>query len=78
MLRRVVVLGLIGLAGLAVFACTDGSGDSGAAADSITQRQRDSVIGESGIPGARAIRSAQKASDALDERSARLDSLEDR
>lgn len=45
-----------------------------ATADTITQRQRDSVIGESGLPGAAGVRGALDASDAAAARAARLDS----
>lgn len=74
-IRRVVILALTGSTALVVLACSDGSGGSDAPADSLTQRQRDSVIGESGLPGARGIRGAQKASEAVDARADRLDSL---
>lgn len=77
-MRRRPLLWLLGVLILTIPACSDGSAGSDAPADSLTQRQRDSVIGESGLPGARGIRSAQKASDALDERAGRLDSLEGR
>lgn len=50
---------------------------SGAAPpDSITRRQRDSVIGESRLPGARGVRGALEASDAAAGRNAALDSLQ--
>lgn len=44
-------------------------------ADSLTQRQRDSIIGESRLPGAGAVRRALEASDAAAERAATHDSL---
>ena len=43
-------------------------------ADTITQRQRDSVIGASRLPGAQGVRGALKASDAAAARAAALDS----
>jgi hypothetical protein len=45
------------------------------AADSITQRQRDSIIGESRLPGAQGVRGALEASDAAKSRAATIDSL---
>lgn len=40
----------------------------------LTQRQHDSALGASGIPGATGIRSAQRVADSLDARRARIDS----
>ena len=42
--------------------------------DTMTQRQKDSVFGQSGIPGADAVTKAQKAADSLDAQRKRLDS----
>lgn len=53
----------------------DASGAAPAPADSITRRQRDSVIGESRLPGARGVKGALEASDAAAARAATLDSL---
>lgn len=47
------------------------------ASDSVTQRQRDSIIGESRLPGAQGVRGALEASDAAAARAAALDSLSD-
>lgn len=44
-------------------------------ADTITQRQRDSAIGASKLPGAQGVRGALEASDAASSRAARIDSL---
>lgn len=44
-------------------------------ADSITRRQRDSVLGASRLPGASGIRGALEASDAAADRAALIDSL---
>jgi len=51
---------------LAVAACRD-SGSKGAAAgttDTMTQRQRDSMLSTSGIPGASGVGAAMRAADA--------------
>jgi hypothetical protein len=42
--------------------------------DTLTQRQKDSVVGVSGLPGARGIRTAQTASDSARSRAAQVDS----
>jgi hypothetical protein len=55
--------------------CAGGESEgAGASADSITRRQRDSIIGESALPGARGVRGALEASDAAAARAAALDS----
>jgi hypothetical protein len=41
----------------------------------MTQRQRDSAIGASGLPGASGIRRAQQLSDSIRAQNARLDSI---
>ncbi len=42
--------------------------------DTMTQRQKDSVFGQSGLPGASAITKAQTAADSLDAQRRRADS----
>jgi hypothetical protein len=42
--------------------------------DTMTQRQKDSVFGQSGLPGATAITKAQTAADSLDAQRKRADS----
>ena len=42
--------------------------------DTMTQRQKDSVFGQSGVPGASAITKAQTAADSLDAQRRRADS----
>lgn len=41
----------------------------------LTQRQKDSVLGQSQIPGARGVQKALAASDSLAKRQARIDSV---
>jgi hypothetical protein len=41
--------------------------------DTMTQRQKDSVFGASGLPGASAINKAQAAADSLDAQRKRMD-----
>jgi hypothetical protein len=78
-LRHVVVLAAaLALAGCSGEAPESGAGDAGAPpVDSITDRQRDSAIGASGLPGARGVQGALEASDAAAARAAALDSLYD-
>ena len=52
-----------------------GGGDTGSPADTLTQRQRDSIAGTLPIPGARAVGKALDASDAAKARAERLDSI---
>lgn len=54
----------------AVMSC---GGDDGEPKSSLTQRQRDSVLAESKLPGAGAVRGALSASDSADARAERLD-----
>jgi hypothetical protein len=64
---------LLALALLAVAACSSkpaGQNDR----DTMTQRQKDSVFGASGVPGAAAITKAQTAADSLDAQRKRADS----
>lgn len=71
--RTPTLLLAFGLAGL--LACAGGEPDPAADADTLTRRQRDSVIGESRLPGAGGVRGALDASDAAADRNAVLDSL---
>lgn len=58
-------------------ACTSGgAGGDGASGDSLTRRQKDSAVAESGLPGAQGVGAAMEASDAARERAARIDSLD--
>jgi len=53
------------------------SGQKGAAAakDARTEAERDSLIGESSLPGARGVKAARRAADAAEQRNAVLDSI---
>lgn len=70
------LLGPAGL-GLALILLTGcgRSGESGSPADTLTQRQRDSIAGTLPIPGAGAVRKALDASDAAKARAERMDTL---
>ena len=43
--------------------------------DTMTQRQRDSVLAQSGLPGAAGVRKALSAADSVRARNAQLDSV---
>jgi len=53
-------------------ACTSESG--GNRRDTMTQRQKDSVLGQSGLPGAQGMTKALRASDSVKAHEARVDS----
>jgi hypothetical protein len=40
-----------------------------------SERERDSILGQSSLPGARGVRGALRASDSADARNARVDSV---
>lgn len=76
--RRIVPLAaaaLVACASLAVSACGAGGGDTASAADTLTRRQKDSLISTMPIPGSRGVGSALDAQDRLNERAARHDSI---
>lgn len=52
-----------------------GCGGGHATTTQRTQRERDSVIGASKLPGARGVKNAQAAADSAAARNARLDSI---
>lgn len=64
------------VAALLFLACGSGDADR-TAADTLTQRQRDSVVGASGLPGAQGIQRALEAADSAAARNRRLEEAED-
>jgi len=71
-MRRLSLLLLC--AGIA--ACTGAEESSDPAArDTLTRRQRDSIVGASGLPGARGVQRALEVSDSATARNATMDSL---
>jgi len=62
------------LLAVALSACGGGNGQADRP-DTLTRRQRDSVIGASSLPGAQGVRGALRAQDSVAARNARLDSL---
>lgn len=64
------------LLGLWLVGCPGDSGKGGpATSDTLSTRQRDSVIGASRIPGASGVRKAMELSDSARARAARLDTI---
>lgn len=75
-MRRIILAASAALAVGAAAACGSRAGeDTGAAADTLTRRQKDSLVSTMPLPGASRIRDAQKAADAQRERNALLDSI---
>jgi hypothetical protein len=62
------------LAVLAAIGCSSPSAKSNGLR---SQRERDSVLGASQLPGAQGVRGAMRANDSAEARNARLDSLAD-
>lgn len=75
-MRRIILAASAALAVGAVSACARG-GDEQArtAVDTLTRRQKDSLVSTMPLPGASRIRDAQKAADVQRERNALLDSI---
>ena len=70
---------LTGLTLLSLGACAPGGTDEAATAkvdrDTLTRRQKDSIVSTMPLPGAGRIGDAQKAVDKINARSAELDSI---
>jgi hypothetical protein len=60
---------------LSVWACGQGAGDAASSADTLTRRQKDSLIATMPIPGAGGVGRALDAQDRSRERAAALDSI---
>jgi hypothetical protein len=63
------------LALILLAACSGKSAKSAADADSLTQRQRDSILAKSRIPGASGVGSAMRAADSASARIRATDSV---
>ncbi|MDH3205624.1 MAG: hypothetical protein OEO79_03390 [Gemmatimonadota bacterium] len=66
---------IVAAAVLAVGACGEGAGDAQTAVDTLTRRQKDSLISIMPIPGAGAVGKALDVQDLTRQRGAELDSL---
>jgi hypothetical protein len=60
---------------LGVWACSQSAGDAASRADTLTRRQKDSLISTMPIPGAGGVGRALAAQDASRARAAALDSI---
>ena len=67
--RRVSILLILSTLMVACVAKSEGNNR-----DTMTQRQKDSVLGQSGIPGAQGVTKAQRAADSIKAQQARIDS----
>ena len=70
-MRRLLVV--LALAALPAMGC--GKKEEAPAKPQMTERQRDSVIGASKLPGARGVQNALRAQDSIQARNNRLDSI---
>jgi hypothetical protein len=68
-IRRVWLAGAV----LALAACGDDEPDKRAG---LTQREKDSILGQSQIPGAKAVKTGMTNADSASARQARLDSAD--
>jgi hypothetical protein len=57
-------------------ACAKPAPSKSTSADTLTRRQKDSILGASRLPGARGIRGALSAQDSAAARNARVDSIQ--
>lgn len=73
--RALVMALLIAVTTGLAFACSSGEGGSDVPGDTLTRRERDSLIGESRLPGAQGVRGATRVADSAAARMQRLDSI---
>jgi len=66
---------LLAFVSVAMLACSSGQSRKSAAADSLTQRERDSILAQSKIPGARGVGSAMRVSDSISARVQAADTI---
>ena len=59
-----------------LMACAKSAPSSHAAADTLTRRQKDSILGASRLPGAQGISKALSAQDSAAARNARVDTIQ--
>ncbi len=64
---------LLGASALALSACAEDGPDKRAG---MTQREKDSILGQSQIPGAKAVKTGMRNADSASARQARLDSAD--
>ena len=71
-MRRVVI---VAVSVVGVWACGRSAGEAETAADTLSRRQKDSIVSTLPVPGAAGVRRAQEAADRARERAALLDSI---
>jgi hypothetical protein len=64
---------VIALAGAALVGCSSSNAKSDR--DTMTQRQKDSVLGQTGLPGSQGITKAMRAADSVKARQAQADTI---
>ena len=60
---------------LSLMACAKSAPPKAATADTLTRRQKDSILGASRLPGAKGIQGALRAQDTAAAQNARVDSI---
>jgi len=73
--RGFIGIALIGVLSLGGANCSGGSGEDQAAQDTLTRRQKDSIISTLPVPGAGAVGKALDAADAAKARAERHDTI---
>jgi len=71
-MKGIIAMWLVGVTALAI-ACGDAEPDKRAG---LTQREKDSILGQSQIPGAKAVKTGMRNADSASARQARLDSAD--
>jgi len=66
---------VVAAAVLGVWACGDSAGDAQTAVDTLTRRQKDSLISEMPVPGAGVVGRALDMQDLTKQRAAEMDSI---
>ncbi len=66
---------IVAAAVLGIWACGQSAGDGASSADTLSRRQKDSLISTMPLPGAGGVGRALDAQDASRERAAALDSI---
>jgi hypothetical protein len=66
---------IIAAAVVGVWACGSGTEEAQSAADTLTRRQKDSLIADMPVPGARAVGRAQEAADRANARAQAHDTI---
>jgi hypothetical protein len=71
-MKGIIAMWLVGVSAFAR-ACGDAEPDKRAG---LTQREKDSILGQSQIPGAKAVKTGMRNADSASARQARLDSAD--